>query len=317
MQTIDSPPVPKPREDATQEVMLSNGQLTSLEGLSHDELHQLQWEQEQGFARAILACPKGSTDRTMVIGQAYDTICTILAAQQPGDGPLEMGVDQRYIRLVLELLNQQIRHGIGQPRLFEIGYGSGKLLRAVSNQGYRVGGIEVSSAMRAQALDLLGEKDAERLLLGDLCNINKKKLADRPSLVYWNDVFEHICPDEIADYLRQIYRLLVPGGMLVTITPHWLLRPSDVTGDFCPPRTEACGLHFKEYRLAEVSRLLKQTGFRRVATPLFVSRQRIYLLGSGLRLLKQLSEGLLDKLPVRHAHLLCRGAGMSFTVATK
>lgn len=320
MATIESPPIPEAQKSAAPPapvVMLANGRQLSLEGMSLEELHLLQWEQEQQFARAMLALPKGSRDRALVIGQAYDTICTILSEQQAEEGPLMMGVDRRYMRLVLELLNQQIRRGIGQPRLFEVGYGSGTMLKEVSDNGFRVSGIEISSAMREEALGVLGDTFADQLLLGDLCNLDKQQLADRPSLVYWNDVFEHICPDEITDYLQQIHQLLIPGGTLVTITPHWLLRPSDVTGDFRPPRTEANGLHLKEYRLAEVSRLLKQSGFRRVATPLAVSRQRIYLAGSGLRLPKQLCERLFDRLPVRYAHLLCRGAGMSITLATK
>ncbi len=320
MPAIELPPIPKsqqPEAPAAPEVLLANGRRLSLLGMSPEELHRLQWEQEQLFAKAMLALSKGSSERAITTEQAYDTICTILAAQQAGDGPLEMGLDKRYIRLVLELLNQQIRRGIGQPRLFEIGYGSGTMLKQVSEEGFRVSGIEVSSAMRDEALGVLGEGFADQLLLGDLCSSEKQSLADRPSLVYWNDVFEHICPDEITDYLRQIHQLLIPGGTLVTITPHWLLRPSDVTGDYCPPRTKARGLHLKEYRLAEVSRLLKQTGFRCVATPLAVSRKRIHLAGGGLRLPKQLCESLFDRLPVRYAHLLCRGAGMSITLATK
>jgi len=320
MLTADLPPIPEPQQPVAPvapEVMLANGRHLSLYALSPDELHKLQWEQEQGFAKAILALPRGSRERSLVIGQAYDTICTILAAQQTDGGPLEMGIDRRYIRLVLELLSQQIRRGVGQPRLFEIGYGSGTMLKEVSDKGFRVGGIEVSSTMRDEALGVLGNTFADQLMLGDLREVDKQSLAHRPSLVYWNDVFEHICPDEISDYLRKINQLLIPGGTLVTITPHWLLRPSDVTGDFCPPRTEARGLHLKEYRLAEVTKLLKQSGFRRVAAPLAVSRQRIYLAGNGLRLAKQLCERLFDRLPINHAHLLCRGAGMSITIATK
>src|SRR4029453_9238647 len=105
------------------------------------------------------------------------------------------------------------------------------------------------------------------------------ELAGRPTLVYWNDVLEHIPVDEAAEYVAHIHRLLAPRGQLVTITPNWLLRPSDVTGDFCPPRTEARGLHLKEYRLAEVTRLLKRAGFRRVATPLGTTHTRVVLCG--------------------------------------
>jgi len=317
MLTATPPPQDSSEAVAAGEVMLADGTWRLLAGMSHAQLHQLQFEQEQKFARAICAMPKGSEQRTLVAGQAYDTVCTILAAQQADDGPLVMGLDNRYVRLVLDLLNKQISQGIGQPRLFEVGYGSGSMLKDVRDHGFSVSGIEVSATMRDEALEVVGEKFADRLLLGDMLQVEKELLPGRPSLVYWNDVFEHICPDEIADYLNKIYKLLIPGGSLVTITPNWLMRPSDVTGDFFPVRTEARGLHLKEYRLAEVTALLKRSGFGQVATPLIVSKTRIYLAGGGGRLVKQLVESQLDRLPFRYAELLCRGWGMSCTIATK
>lgn len=320
MLTLDPPPAEQPeipQTIASKEVLLADGSWLSLADLSSEELQKLQWEQEQKFANAIRTLPKGSNDRALVIGQAYDTVCAILTAQQADGEPLRMGLDPRYGRLVIELLNQQVSRGIGQPRFFEIGYGSGVMLKEVRDHGFKSGGIEVSTTMRDEALGLIGEKYSDQLLLGDLRSVSRDQFPTRPSLFYWNDVFEHICPDEISEYLEHIYKLLMPGGQLVTITPNWLLRPSDVTGDFCPIRTEANGLHLKEYRLAEVTSLLKQAGFRRVATPLVVSRKRIYHFGGGFRLGKQLIEPLLDKLPVRPAHLLCRGLGLSCTIATK
>jgi SAM-dependent methyltransferase len=183
------------------------------------------------------------------------------------------------------------------------------LLKEVADYGYPVAGVEISTTMYRQAVELLGERRSEHLFCKDLRQVDLSDIGERPSLVYWNDVFEHICPDEIGDYLSHIHHLLQPRGMLVTITPNWLLRPSDVTRVFCPPRTEARGLHFKEYRLGEVTKLLKRAGFHRVATPLVVSKRRIYLCGSG--------EPLVDRLPVKPAHLLCRGLGLSYTIATK
>jgi SAM-dependent methyltransferase len=299
------------------EVMLADGTWLPLTGLLPTELAELQWEQEQRFARAIASTPRKSHERELVTGQAYDTICTIFAAQRTNNEPLVMGLDKRYMRLVLDLLNRQVAQGIGRPRFFEVGFGSGLLLKEVADFGYPIGGVEISASMHQQALELLGERKAEHLFCRDLRQLDVTDIAERPSLVYWNDVFEHICPDEIGDYLAHIHHLLQPRGMLVTITPNWLLRPSDVTRVFCPLRTEARGLHFKEYRLSEVTKLLKQAGFRRVATPLVVSKQRIYLCGSGGRLFKQWFEPLLDRLPVKPAHLLCRGMGLSYTIATK
>jgi hypothetical protein len=136
-------------------------------------------------------------------------------------------------------------------------------------------------------------------------------------VVYWNDVFEHIAPDEIGDYLRRIHAMLVPGGELITVTPNWHMRPSDVTAVVCGPRAEAAGLHLKEYTLREATALLREAGFRRVAVPLAVTKRRILLCGSGLAGLKRLVENGLEWLPYRLARLLCRGLGLSTTIAVK
>ncbi len=131
MLTINPLPVEDPESvepAAPPEVMLANGVLQSLEGMTTDQLHQLQWEQEQKFAEKIRICPPRSPERHLVTSTAYDTICTILAVQR-GDaaGELSMGLDPRYVRLVLRLLDDQLASGAGDPTLFEIGYGSGHL----------------------------------------------------------------------------------------------------------------------------------------------------------------------------------------------
>lgn len=311
---------------APETVMLANGQTVVLDGMDRPTLHQLQWEQEQRFAKAITAFPAGSQQRSLIIGQAYDTISTLLARQacleaaergEAGGGPLVMGFDKKYAKLVLQLLEMQVARGEGRPRLFEIGYGSGLLLKEVRDFGFEVGGIEVSGAMRERAMAHLGERFGQGLLLGDFRSVKSEDLPGQPTVIYWNDVLEHVPVDEVEEYLSHIYKLLAPRGQLVTISPNWLMRPSDVSGDFLPPRSEARGLHLKEYRLKEVTRMLKRAGFRRVATPLGTTPGKVTLLGGGGRRTKQLLEPVLEKLPVKAARFLCRGFAMSCTIATK
>jgi SAM-dependent methyltransferase len=171
--------------------------------------------------------------------------------------------------------------------------------------------------MRRQALKRLGPDHASRLYLGDFLRAEILQTAGPVTLVYWNDVFEHVPPDEILDYLRRIHELLVPGGQLITITPNWHVRPSDITRMFHPARTAAAGVHLKEYTLREVTSLLRQAGFARVATPLVVLPRRMVLCGSGLAGLKRAAERGLEALPYALARLICRGAALSTTIATK
>ena len=299
------------------QVTLADGAIRDLGLLGPDQLAALQWEQEQAFARQILAAPKGSPQRAKTTSLAYDTVTKILAAASgTSGGPLVMGLHPRHTRLVVKLLAQQQRRGI-RPSFFEVGYGCGLLLKRVGDFGFPTAGIEVSAAMQQQARRLLGPRHGARLYLGDLLRHRSAEAKGQYSLIYWNDVLEHLPPDETRDYLLKIHELLVPGGRLVTITPNWHVRPSDVTGAFRPPRTEAAGLHLKEYTLCEVIEQLRGAGFARVATPLVVTPGRVVLCGGGLARLKCFVEPSLELMPFALARLLCRGLALNCTVATK
>ncbi len=318
----DITPVSPAQPFASSEVKLADGTVRDLCGLGQNELTTLQWEQERTFARRILEAPKGSRQRAEATCHAYDTVTAIVGARLAAESlravnePVVMGMNPRYERLVLKLLSRWRIRGV-RPRFFEIGYGSGVFLKRISQRGYQAAGIEVSAAMRDQACRLFGPGHETDLLLGDVLRCDFTARKHRYHLVYWNDVFEHIPPDEIADCLGKIRDLLEPGGQLVTFTPNWHMRPWDITGDVCPPRTEAAGLHLKEYTLREVNRLLRRAGFRRVVVPLFVTKGQYVMLGGGLVALKRLLEPGLERLPFPLAKLLCRGFALSCTVATK
>jgi SAM-dependent methyltransferase len=300
----------------SREVVLADGSRCDLSTMTQAELLRLQFEQEQAYAQQFVAFPKRSAERAAAFAQGYDTVTSIFAAANGMSGPVVMGLDARYEQLVVGLLERQRRAGM-TPKMFEVGYGCGALLARVAKRGFAVGGIEVSPAMHRQAVDVLGSEHHANLLLGDLMADSFPVAKGSYTLCYWNDVFEHVAPDEIADYLGRIHDLLAPGGLLVTITPNWHVRPNDVTGDFFPPRTEARGVHLKEYSLREVTRLLRAAGFDRVATPLVVTPKQIMLSGGGLSGVKRLAEPVLEWLPFKLTQLLVRGFGLSCTIAQR
>lgn len=301
-------------------VELVDGTCCNLNDLSVDDLNQLQWEQETAFAKQIKQSKKGSQRRTDIICLAYQTVCKILAkiSEREGNSEFAMGMDHRYSRLVLQRLNA-INKDKNVGGLFEVGFGAGALLQTASQNGYRVGGLEVANQLLHDAMQKLPEADHHNLCFGNfLKNEKVDELAGTFDVVYWNDVFEHIPVDEISDYLDKIYSLLVPGGELITITPNWHMRPVDVTANHLPPRSTAIGFHLKEYKLKEVVSLLKESGFRTVTTPSFISKSKIYhnrlLTLTGV---KQWLEPMLDLMPYRLAVQICRRFGFSLTIAQK
>ncbi len=300
------------------EITRANGTLQPLDGLSDDQLDHLHWEEEREYARRIADAPKGSDERAKAFQEGYDAVTTIIGRRYgESSSGLVMGLNPRYVRFVLKLLSGYQSRGIKKPKLFEVGYGSGAVLEEVAKAGFGVAGIEVSTRMREQALRRLPEEAHHGVFLGDFLSLDLGQDNGTFQVAYWNDVFEHLPPDENLDYLRKLHDLLAPGGVLVTITPNWHLRPGDVTGLYKPPRSEAEGFHLREYTLREMTKLLKQAGFAKVTMPLFVTRQSTALFGNGLINFKRFLEPALEYLPYGLTRLLCRGFAMSCTLAVR
>ena len=301
-------------------VTLIDGRTVAIDRLEVSELEALQQEQEPAFARAIEQTKKDSLERSQTIQRAYASICSILdeiAKRQPVGQVFSMGMDRRYADLVLRLLASQTRKGISGG-LFELGCSAGGLLAQACQAGYRVGGLEVVPELLDRTRKQISPEYHQNLFLGDFRAIDLTQHRESYSVAYWNDVFEHIPLDEIAEYLTRLYTLLKPGGLLVTITPNWHMRPSDVTSMCSPPRTQATGFHFKEYTLREIIGMLASTGFGHVQTPSFISRHKIYTQSwLSLTKLKCLLEPRLELLPFSAAVQCCRRFGLSCTIATK
>lgn len=302
-------------------VVLIDGQQVFFFDYSDDELARLQYDQEIAFAAAIVASPKKSTQRITTTRHAYQTVCKILdeIAARSGNGSLlSMGMDARYIRLVLEICraNVSVVSAMGSSKSVLV-QGLLLLLRAASEAGHRVAGLEVAPQLLQSARQILPSTSHDGLMLGDFPSVDLSNHRGRYSLVYWNDVFEHIPVDEITDYLTRIRSLLAPGGKLLTITPNWHMRPSDVTCKLMPPRSEASGFHLKEYTLGEVRQMLLDTGFSRVQTPAYISRRRIWMAPlSDCTFAKTVAEPLLEWLPYKAAVQCCRRFGFNCSLAT-
>jgi SAM-dependent methyltransferase len=88
-------------------------------------------------------------------------------------------------------------------------------------------------------------------------------------VVVSNQLMEHLHPDDAADQLNEIARILRVGGHYICVTPNRLHGPHDSSARFddlpCPivdGTYIATGLHLKEYTNAELSELFRASGFR-------------------------------------------------------
>lgn len=75
------------------------------------------------------------------------------------------------------------------------------------------------------------------------------------------ELMEHLHPDDACEQLRDIHRVLAPGGRYFCSTPNRQLGPGDVSRYF---DEEARGLHLKEYSARELLSLFLEAGFMSV-----------------------------------------------------
>ena len=81
------------------------------------------------------------------------------------------------------------------------------------------------------------------------------------NVAYSNQLMEHLHPDDAVEQLRNIYDVLVPGGLYLCVTPSRLTGPHDISKYFDEVAT---GFHLKEYSISELHRLFQDVGFSKV-----------------------------------------------------
>ena len=137
----------------------------------------------------------------------------------------------------------------------ELGAGDCSLSLALAPFVERVYAVEVS----AQITSGVAAPHNFRLALTDGPRV---PLPDGTVHFAFSDqLMEHLHPEDAAEQLRDVHRVLAPGGRYLCITPSRLYGPSDISWHF---DDEATGLHLKEYSAGELRRLFLANGFREV-----------------------------------------------------
>ncbi|MGD9967262.1 MAG: methyltransferase domain-containing protein [Hyphomonadaceae bacterium] len=79
--------------------------------------------------------------------------------------------------------------------------------------------------------------------------------------IYSNQVMEHLHPDDAVEQVRELFRVLKPGGRYLCRTPSRLTGPHDVS---CYFDTVAVGTHIKEYTYRELATIFAEAEFTNI-----------------------------------------------------
>jgi cyclopropane fatty-acyl-phospholipid synthase-like methyltransferase len=207
--------------------------------------------------------------------------------------------------LYIDALAQQVKPE--NADLLEIGCGHGEVLLEAHNRGFRVSGIELSAHAAAVANRCLG---ADAVSVGTLetCPLTR----DRFSAVLAADVIEHVRDPE--GWLRRIHELLVPGGIVLLVTPSldsWTRRI--LRSRWMEYKVE----HLYYFSAASIRLLFERCGFdeirvsptRKVLTIDYISRHfgrfRVPVLSPLLNILRRAVPG-----GIAHRRLLVSAGGL-------
>ena len=190
-------------------------------------------------------------ERTAMYSQVYDELFRRLpkhpqwTKQNTAGRELQL---QGHVRLLKPYLNPD-------TIFLEVGAGDCALPLRVAPIVRKAYGLEVSEELTRG----LPVSEKFQVLISKGCEV---PLPDNTvDLAYSFQVMEHIHPDDAVEQLKDIYRVLKPGGRYYCITPNRLYGPNDISRDF---DREATGLHLKEYSIGDLVKLFRSIGFRRV-----------------------------------------------------
>lgn len=212
-----------------------------------DELRR-QYEFERAFAARLRgASPE---ERATLYCKAYDELHLAFP-----DHPLLKTKDEPAFRRYkawsqMRILQPYLRPGM---TFVELGAGDCCASFAAAEAGAEVYAVEVSAEI-TRGLD---PPPNFHLAISNGTNI---PLPDASvDLVYSSNLMEHLHPDDAKHQLREVHRVLRPGGTYVLLTPNRIHGPWDVSRYFAD---SAQGLHLREYSNGELLEELRAAGFR-------------------------------------------------------
>ena len=106
----------------------------------------------------------------------------------------------------------------GRARALDFGCGVGRLTQALGDRFEKVVGIDIAESMidRARAFNRHGERVAYCVNARDDLSIVGERRFD---FIYSNITLQHIPPEHGENYIREFFRVLQPGGVVIFQVP--------------------------------------------------------------------------------------------------
>jgi 2-polyprenyl-3-methyl-5-hydroxy-6-metoxy-1,4-benzoquinol methylase len=221
--------------------------------LSPDASRRRQVEIEGQLAQRLTDA--SASERRRLYGQVYDQIYDMHLTREP----LQLDFGAR-IELV-KFLRKLTRAG---DSVLEVGCGGGLLAIELARQGRQVLGVDVSARILEQARHRAGCLPGLTFALTEGTDLPAAE--DSFDLAYSVEVIEHLHADDVSVHLREVRRVLKPGGHLWLLTPN-RLDSVGAAARFGVALEPAADVHLKEWTYAELGDQLRAADFTSLRSP--------------------------------------------------
>jgi SAM-dependent methyltransferase len=200
------------------------------------------------------------SERPLVYAEVYSELFDSLP-----DHPQKTSGESASLRVAdrMRLLNPLLKPGAAY---LEIGCGSAALPFALAGLAGQVLGLDVTDTL----IDFAAAPSNFRFVRTSGVEIS---LPDGSvDLAHSDQLMEHLHVEDAEPQLREIHRVLKPGGQYLCTTPNRVTGPHDISAFFDEVAT---GFHMQEYDYGSLRALLMEAGFSRVSFPLVVRGFRL------------------------------------------
>ena len=190
--------------------------------------------------------------------QIYATMYDELFAAVPDHSRLTRRADEsltlRSIDRKTRLLRPFMRPA---ATLLEFGSGDCRFALAMTRHFGQVEAIDISDQIAP------GTERPKNFRLTVYDGYTLKLPEESVDVAFSDQLIEHLHPDDTADHLKLVQRLLKPGGLYLIRTPHRLTGPHDVSRFFSD---KAQCFHLKEWSYGELTAELRKLGYGSIRT---------------------------------------------------
>jgi SAM-dependent methyltransferase len=236
-----------------------------VQGKEKRNLEQLEqhYRLERGLADSLRRSSRGKRKYSYSI--VYDKLFASIPHHPQLLRKLDKEIQSEHVTSQMKILKKFLKPHF---TFLELGAGDCSLTFEVAKFVKQAYAIEISEIIA---------KSKERpknfdLIFSDGCSIPLERSS--VNVVYSNQLMEHLHPDDAIEQLKNIFAVLVPGGVYICFTPNRLNGPHDISKFFDETAT---GLHLKEYSTQELEKVLRNIGFRRIRA-IYSLRGRVLLL---------------------------------------